>query len=88
MQDLKNWKARVITQKLLEGSQIWEYDKYVFQIEKIRGKYRVAMFVELFEVLQFVGVSEYSDEDSLLDQLHTMNMKPSNKVLTLRRREK
>lgn len=85
MDSLDDWKTCVVTQGLLEGGQIWECGRYVFQIEQIRSIYKIAMFISKDEALKYVGLAEYSDEESLLDLLDIMNMKPTSKILMLRR---
>lgn len=84
--DKMEWRRWVITQGLLRDGQIWECRRYVFQIDSVRSGYRVAMFIEGKKSLQYVGVAQYSDEDSLLDLLDTMGMRPTSKILILRRR--
>jgi len=82
-----NWEGWAALQGMLRDGQVWENDTMVFQVDKAgKDSYRVVMFSTKNEELHYVGTVLYDEEAKLCHFLESMNMTPTSKFLTIRRR--
>lgn len=82
-----NWGSWAARLELLQNGQIWENNDMVFQVESAgKSSYRVIMFSCKNAELHYVATVLYDTEAKLCHLLESMNMVPTSKILTIRRR--
>lgn|GEM_PF-6811643 len=84
---MDNWKPWMVALHMLEDGQIWEGKDIIAQIERHDNTYRIVFFKMNTGQLHYVTAAEYNSEERLMNFLSKMGMKPTSKVLCLRRPE-
>ena len=83
-----NWEGWAAHQGMLQDGQLWENNNdMVFQVHKMgEESYRVVMFSSHKDELHYVATVLYDCTDKLMHLLDSMDMAPTSKILTIRRR--
>jgi hypothetical protein len=74
-------------EQALRDGHVWENEQSLVQINQYGKGFIIANFKVLDGVLSYTDSVIYKDEAKLLSLLRRLNMKPTNKVITLCRSE-